>query len=130
MERSSSEFGYNRHKLSDYLKEKPKKKKETKPIEVGPVIVASIFFIVAIVMGFFIYDYLQALKLEESPLKVGQIWEEEVIRTPEFRIQAETVYVKNTIVDVTPTRVIYLHGGEDTLQSDHLSFMCNSRKLR
>ena len=130
MERSSSEFGYNRHKLSDYLKEKPKEKKKSKPVEVGPMIVAIIFFIVAVVMGFFIYDYLQALKLEESPLKVGQIWEEEVIAIPEFRAQVDTVYVKNTIIGLTPTRVTYIHGGEDTLQSDHLSFVCTSRKLR
>jgi hypothetical protein len=123
-------FGYNRHKLVDYLKEEPKKKKESKPIEVGPVIVAIIFFIVALVMGFFFYSYLQDLKLEESPLKVGQIWEEEVIMTPEFRTEVETLYVKNKIIDVTATRVTYIHGGEDTLQSDHLSFMCNSRKLR
>jgi hypothetical protein len=123
-------FGYNRHKLVDYLKEEPKKKKESKPIEVGPVIVAIIFFIVALVMGFFFYSYLQDIKLEESPLKVGQIWEEEVIMTPEFRTQVETLYVKNKIIDVTATRVTYIHGGEDTLQSDHLSFMCTSRKLR
>jgi hypothetical protein len=94
------------------------------------MIVAIIFFIVAVVMGFFIYDYLQALKLEESPLKVGQIWEEEVIAIPEFRAQVDTVYVKNTIIGLTPTRVTYIHGGEDTLQSDHLSFVCTSRKLR
>ena len=123
-------FGYNRHKFVDYLKEEPKKKKESKPIEVGPVIVGIIFFIVALVMGFFFYSYLQDLKLEESPLKVGQIWEEEVIMTPEFRTEVETLYVKNKIIDVTATRVTYIHGGEDTLQSDHLSFMCTSRKLR
>jgi hypothetical protein len=123
-------FGYNRHKLVDYLKEEPKKKKESKPIEVGPVIVGIIFFIVALVMGFFFYSYLQDIKLEESPLKVGQIWEEEVIMTPEFRTQVETLYVKNKIIDLTATRVTYIHGGEDTLQSDHLSFMCTSRKLR
>ena len=124
-------FGYNRHRLVDYLKEEPKKKKKkSEPIEVAPMIVAGIFIIVALVMGFFIHSYLQELKLEESPLKVGQIWEQEVIRTPEFRAEVETVYIKNTIIDLTPKRVIYIHGGEDTLESDHLSFMCTSRKLR
>lgn len=124
-------FGYNRHKLVDYLKEEPKKKKKkSEPIEVAPMIVAGIFTVVALIMGFFIYFYLQDLKLEESPLKVGQIWEEEVIMTPEFRAQVETLYVKNRIIDLTATRVTYIHGGEDTLQSDHLSFMCTSRKLR
>jgi len=126
-------FGYNRSRLVDYLKEEPKKKKKKKdsePIEVAPMIVAGIFTVVALVMGFFIYSYLQDLKLEESPLKVGQIWEEEVIMTPEFRAQVETLYVKNKIIDLTATRVTYIHGGEDTLESDHLSFMCTSRKLR
>jgi hypothetical protein len=126
-------FGYNRHKLVDYLKEEPKKKKkkkESEPIEVAPMIVAGIFTVVALIMGFFIYTYLQDLKLEESPLKVGQIWEEEVIMTPEFRTQVETLYVKNKIIDLTATRVTYVHGGKDTLESDHLSFMCTSRKLR
>jgi hypothetical protein len=123
-------FGYNRHRLVDYLKEEPKKKKESKPIEVAPMIAVSIFGIVAVVMGFFFYSYLQDIKLEESPLKVGQIWEEEIIITPEFRAEVETLYIKNTIIDLTPTRVTYIHGGEDTLESDHLSFMCTSRKLR
>ena len=126
-------FGYNRHKyFAEYVKEEPKKKKkkESEPIEVTPWIAAAVFAIVAIIMGFFIYDYLQKLKLEESPLKVGQIWEEEVIRTPEFRTEVETLYIKNKIIDITPTRVTYIHGGTDTLESDHLSFMCTSRKLR
>ena len=125
-----SNFRYRRQSLVDYLKEEPKKKKESKPIEVAPMIVAGIFIVVALIMGFFIYGYLQDLKLEESPLKVGQIWEEEVIMTPEFRAQVETLYVKNKIINLTATRVIYIHGGEDTLESDHLSFMCTSRKLR
>ena len=124
-------FGYNRHRLAEYLKEEPKKKKKkSEPIELAPKVVVTIFSVVAIIMGFFFYTYLQDLKLEESPLKVGQIWEEEVIMTPEFRTQVETLYVKNRIIDLTATRVTYIHGGEDTLQSDHLSFMCNSRKLR
>jgi heme/copper-type cytochrome/quinol oxidase subunit 2 len=124
-------FGYNRHKyFADYIKEEPKKKKESEPIEVTPWIVAAIFTIVAVIMGFFIYRYLQQLKLEESPLKVGQVWEEEIIRIPEFRVDRETIYVKNKIIDLTPTRVTYIHGGEDTLVSDHLSFMTDSRKLR
>jgi hypothetical protein len=125
-----SNFRYGRQSLVDYLKEEPKKKKKSEPIEVAPMIVAGIFTVVALVMGFFIYSYLQDLKLEESPLKVGQIWEEEVIMTPEFRAQVETLYVKNKIIDLTATRVTYIHGGEDTLESDHLSFMCTSRKLR
>ena len=126
-----SNFKYGRQSLVDYLKEEPKKKKKkSEPIEVAPMIVAGIFTVVALIMGFFIYSYLQDLKLEESPLKVGQIWEEEVIMTPEFRAQVETLYVKNRIIDLTATRVTYIHGGEDTLQSDHLSFMCTSRKLR
>ena len=125
-----SNFRYRRQSLVDYLKEEPKKKKESKPIEVAPMIVAGIFIVVALIMGFFIYGYLQDLKLEESPLKVGQIWEEEVIMIPEFRAQVETLYVKNKIINLTATRVIYIHGGEDTLESDHLSFMCTSRKLR
>jgi hypothetical protein len=50
--------------------------------------------------------------------------------TPEFRAQVETLYVKNKIIGLTGTRVTYIHGGEDTLESDHLSFMCTSRKLR
>ena len=126
-----SNFKYGRQSLVDYLKEEPKKKKKkSEPIEVAPMIVAGIFTVVALIMGFFIYFYLQDLKLEESPLKVGQIWEEEVIMTPEFRAQVETLYVKNRIIDLTATRVTYIHGGEDTLQSDHLSFMCTSRKLR
>lgn len=124
-------FGYNRHRYAEYIKEEPKKtKKESEPIEVTPWIVSAVFTIVALIMGFFIYDYLQQLKLEESPLKVGQVWEEEVIRIPEFRTELETVYVKNTVIDLTPTRVTYIHGGTDTLQSDHMSFMCTSRKLR
>lgn len=125
-------FGYNRHKyFAEYIKEEPKKtKKESEPIEVTPWIAAAVFTIVAIIMGFFIYNYLQELKLEESPLKVGQIWEEEVIRIPEFRTELETLYVKNKIIDLTPTRVTYIHGGTDTLQADHMSFMCTSRKLR
>jgi len=126
-----SNFKYGRQSLVDYLKEEPKKKKKkSEPIEVAPMVVAGIFIIVALIMGFFIYSYLQDLKLEESPLKVGQIWEEEVIMTPEFRAQVETLYVKNKIIDLTATRVTYIHGGEDTLESDHLSFMCTSRKLR
>ncbi len=126
-----SNFKYGRQSLVDYLKEEPKKKKKkSEPIEVAPMVVAGIFIIVALIMGFFIYSYLQDLKLEESPLKVGQIWEEEVIITPEFRAQVETLYVKNKIIDLTATRVTYIHGGEDTLESDHLSFMCTSRKLR
>lgn len=124
-------FGYNRHKyFADYIKEEPKKKKESEPIEVTPWIAAAIFTIVAVIMGFFIYDYLQQLKLEESPLKVGQIWEEEVRFTNQFTTEIETTYVKNKIIDLTPTRVIYIHSGEDTLESDHLSFMTDSRKLR
>ena len=125
-------FGYNRHKyFAEYIKEEPKKtKKESEPIEVTPWIAAAVFTIVAIIMGFFIYDYLQQLKLEESPLKVGQIWEEEVIRIPEFRTELETLYVKNIIIDLTPTRVTYIHGGVDTLVADHISFTCTSRKLR
>jgi hypothetical protein len=127
-------FGYNRHKLVDYLKEEPKKKKKKKkdsePIELAPKVVVTIFSVVAIIMGFFFYTYLQDLKLEESPLKIGQIWEEEVIMTPEFRTQVETLYVKNKIIDLTASRVTYVHGGEDTLESDHLSFICTSRKLR
>jgi len=129
--KSNYEFGYNRQRLSDYLKEdKPKKKEKKKDIEVAPLIVAVIFLVIAAIMGFFIHNYLQELKLEESPLKVGQIWEEEVIIEPEFTAHVETLYVKNTIIDLTPTRVTYIHGGEDTLESDHLSFMCTSRKLR
>lgn len=126
-----NKFGYNRHRYAEYIKEeKTKKDKESKPIEVTPWIAAAVFTIVALIMGFFIYDYLQQLKLEESPLKVGQIWEEEVIRIPEFRTELETLYVKNKIIDLTPTRVTYIHGGTDTLQADHMSFMCTSRKLR
>lgn len=126
-----SKFIGNRHRYAEYIKEEPKKKKQEKePIEVGPVIVVSIFSIVALIMGFFIYNYLQELKLEESPLKVGQIWEEEVIIHAQFTSEIETTYVKNTIIDLTPTRVKYIHGGIDTLESDHLSFMCTSRKLR
>lgn len=124
-----SKFGYNRHRYAEYIKPEIKKP-EKKPVEVTPWIVVTIFSVVAIIMGFFTYRYLQQLKLEESPLKVGQIWEEEVIRTPEFRAEIETTYVKNKIIDLTPTRVIYIHGGEDTLESDHTSFMCTSRKLR
>lgn len=126
-----NKFGYNRHRYAEYIKqEKTKKDKESEPIEVTPWIAAAIFTIVALIMGFFIYDYLQQLKLEESPLKVGQIWEEEVIRIPEFRTEIETLYIKNKIIDLTPTRVTYIHGGTDTLQADHMSFMCTSRKLR
>lgn len=126
-----NKFGYNRHRYAEYIKqEKTKKDKESEPIEVTPWIAAAVFTIVALIMGFFIYDYLQQLKLEESPLKVGQIWEEEVIRIPEFRTELETLYVKNKIIDLTPTRVTYIHGGTDTLQADHMSFMCTSRKLR
>ena len=126
-----NKFGYNRHRYAEYIKEeKTKKDKESEPIEVTPWIAAAVFTIVAIIMGFFIYNYLQELKLEESPLKVGQIWEEEVIRIPEFRTELETLYVKNKIIDLTPTRVTYIHGGTDTLQADHMSFMCTSRKLR
>lgn len=124
-----NKFGYNRHRYAEYIKPesiKPKKK----PVDITPWIVAIVFLTTVIVMGFFTYNYLQELKLEESPLKVGQIWEEEVIAIPEFRAQVETSYVKNTIIDITPTRVTYIHGGEDTLQSDHLSFVCTSRKLR
>ena len=90
-----NKFGYNRHKyFAEYIKEEPKKtKKESEPIEVTPWIAAAVFAIVAIIMGFFIYNYLQELKLEESPLKVGQIWEEEVIRIPEFRTELETLYI-------------------------------------
>jgi len=124
-----NKFGYNRHKYAEYIKPEIKKPKK-EPIEVTPWIVAAVFTIAAIVLGFFIYDYLQQLKLEESPLKVGQIWEEEVIRIPEFRAEVETVYIKNTVIDLTPTRVTYVHGGTDTLQADHMSFMCTSRKLR
>ena len=126
-----SKFIGNRHRYAEYIKEEPKKKKQEKePIEVGPKIVVAIFIVVALIMGFFIYNYLQELKLEESPLKVGQKWEEEVIFTNEFTSQMETTYVKNTIIDLTPTRVKYIHGGTDTLESDHISFMCTSRKLR
>lgn len=125
-------FGYNRHKyFAEYIKEEPKKKKkESESIEIAPKIVVAVFTIVAIIMGFFIYNYLQELKLEESPLRVGQIWEEEVIRIPEFRTELETLYVKNIIIDLTPTRVTYIHGGVDTLVADHISFTCTSRKLR
>lgn len=131
VERSNYEFGYNRQRLADYLKEdKPKKKEKKEDIEIAPKIVAIVFLIIAAVLGFFIHGYLQQLKLEESPLKVGQIWEEEVIIEPEFTAHIETLYVKNTIIDLTPTRVKYIHGGEDTLEADHLSFMCTSRKLR
>ena len=72
--RSNYEFGYNRQRLADYLKEdKPKKKKEKKEdIEIAPKIVAVIFLVIAAIMGFFIHNFLQELKLEESPLKVGQ----------------------------------------------------------
>lgn len=124
-----NKFGYNRHRYAEYIKPeliKPKKK----PVDVTPWIVAIVFLTTVIVMGFFTYNYLQELKLEESPLKVGQIWEEEIIRIPEFRTEIETVYVKNTVIDVTATRVKYIHGGTDTLESDHMSFMCTSRKLR
>ena len=127
-------FGYNRHKLVDYLKEEPKKKKESKPIEVGPVIVASIFFIVAIVMGLFFYSYLQDIKLEESPLKVGQIWKEEIIQQSIYTLQPETIVVKKEIIDLDYNTVYYHQVEPETTytfyEADPYTFMCNSRKLR
>lgn len=128
-------FGYNRHRLAEYLKEEPKKKKKkSEPIEVAPMIVAGIFTVVALIMGFFIYFYLRDLKSKESSLKVGQVWKEEIIQQSIYTLQPETIVVKKEIIDLDYNTVYYHQVEPETTytfyEADPYTFKQNSYKVK
>lgn len=122
---------YRREYLNSPRKEIPKPKIENK---VGNVVLVFILLVLMAVTGWFIHTYKQNKKLEESGLRVGQIWKEQIIRQSFYTLEPETLMVKKEITKLKDNRVYYNQIEPETTytfyQADFNTFKDNSFKVK
>ena len=112
-------------------KEIPQPKIENK---VGNVVLVFILLVLMAVTGWFIHTHKQNKKLEDSGLRIGQVWTEKIVQQSIYTLQPETIIVKKEIVNLENNRVYYHQEEPETTytfyEADYNSFKENSTKIK
>lgn len=112
-------------------KEIPQPKIENK---VGNVVLVFILLVLMAVTGWFIHTYKQNKKLEDSGLRIGQVWTEKIVQQSIYTLEPETIIVKKEIVNLENNRVYYHQEEPETTytfyEADYNSFKENSTKIK
>lgn len=114
----------------------PIKKKVEEPInnKVNSIILVIILFSLVAVIAYIIHKYKKDSVLEESGLRVGQIWTEKIVQQSIYTLQPETLVVKKEIVNLEDNIVYYHQEEPETTytfyQADYNTFKENSFKIK